>query len=169
MSKAKKGIPYSKNNKKLRSKEKEPLPQGYEIGKESNMVVNKNCAQYLGCYIAEQVLAKIFKNTQRMPFGNIGFDFICNNGYKIDVKSSATGYRGSWQFQIGKNTIADYFLCMAFDDRKDLIPVHLWLIPGKDVNHNKGIQISKSTIQRWAKYEQPIDKVIECCNEMKNK
>lgn len=131
------------------------------------MPENKNCPTYLGCYVAEQLLIKIFKNVQRMPYGNHGFDIICNRDLKIDIKSSATGNQGSWQFLIRKNTIADYFLCIAFEDREDLNPIHLWLIPGKDINYLTIIAISKRNITKWSKYEQPLDKVIKCCDEMK--
>ena len=155
--------------KELALKEKSPIPEGYKINKESNMVVNKNCAQYLGCYIAEQLLAKVFKNVKRMPHGNNGYDIICNNGYKIDIKSSATGYKGYWNFNISRNEIADYFLCVSFEDRNNLKPTHLWLIPGDIINHLMGLTISKSTTYKWSKYEQPLDKVLLCCNSMKEK
>lgn len=148
-------------------KEKDPLPDDYEIDKDSKMATNKNCASYLGCYIAERLLEKIFKNVKMMPHGNHGFDVICNRDLKIDIKSAATGYKGYWYFNIGKNKIADYFLCVAFEDRNNLNPVYLWLIPDKDINHIGGIRILKSTIPKWSQYEQPIDKVIKCCDEMK--
>ena len=48
----------------------------------------KSCPAYLGIHIAEQVLSKVFKNIKMMPMHNPGYDFICNHGKKIDVKSS---------------------------------------------------------------------------------
>lgn len=153
----------------INRKEKEPLPDGYKIDKNRGMVMNKDCGSFLGCYVAEQVLSKIFKNVKIMPYANSGYDFICNRNLKIDVKSAATGDRNSgWFFNIEWNKIADYFLLLAFNNRNDLIPEHLWLIPGEDINHRKGISISKSTISKWAKYEQSIDKVIACCNQMRD-
>ena len=143
-------------------KEKDPLPEGYKI----NIPLNKDSPVYLGI-ISEKILSEIFKNVTRMPYGNHGYDIICDLNYKIDIKSSATGYKGYWLFSILKNEIADYFLCIAFEDRNSLIPIHLWLIPGKDANHKTTISISKSTIFKWTKYEQPLDKVILCCNEMR--
>lgn len=149
-------------------REKEPLPDDWEIDKTCKMATNKDSGVYLGVVIAETLLVKLFKNVQRMPIGNHGYDFICGNGYKIDSKSSATGDKnGSWQFGIKKNTIADYFICIAWDNRKSFNLTHIWLIPGKDINHLSGILISKSTIHKWTKYEQPIDKYIECCNNMR--
>ncbi len=147
---------------KQHAKEKAPLPLGQTI----SIPDNKNCASYLGC-IAEELLAKTFKDIKRMPFGNKGFDIICNQDYKIDIKSSALGYKGYWVFTINKNTIADYFLCVAFESRKDLTPVHVWLILSKDINHKISTQISKTTLHKWSKYEQPLDRVLACCNEMK--
>jgi len=145
------------------SKEMDPLPTGQTI----TISENKNCAQYLGC-IAEKLLALTFKDVKRMPYSNPGFDLICNQDYKIDVKSSATGHLGHWMFNIVKNRIADYFLCIAFESRDELIPVHVWLIPSNVVNHRISIQISKSTIDRWSKYEKPIKRVLACCDVIKD-
>lgn len=144
-------------------KEKNPLPEGQK----KSIPENKNCASYLG-NIAEELLSRTFKNVKRMPNNNPGFDIICDQDFKIDVKSAATGYQGFWQFGVGRNEIADYFLCVAFESREKLIPTHIWLIPGKDINHLGGITINKKKLIRWAKYEQPINKAILCCDEMKN-
>lgn len=144
------------------AKEKKPLLPGQTI----LIPENKNCSQYLGC-IAEELLAKTFRDAKRMPFSNPGFDIICNKDMKIDIKSSAIGYKGFWAFSINKNTIADYFLCIAFESREDLNPVHLWLIPGSDVNHLNCIEICKTTLTKWSKYEQPLDRVLACCDIMK--
>ena len=102
-----------------------------------------------------------------MPPNNKGFDVICNQDFKIDIKSCAIGHKGYWSFNINNNTIADYFLCIAFESRNDLTPVHVWLIPGKDVNHKVAIQISKTTLDKWSKYEQSLDRVLACCDVMK--
>lgn len=164
------GIPLSDFHKlaiaKANLKDKKPLASGLKI-KIDGMIKNKECSNYLGIVIAEQMLSKIFKNIQIMPYSNHGFDIICNHNKKIDIKSSATGYKGYWSFAINKNQVADYFLCIAFDNRDDLNPVHLWLIPGNVINHLILAQISKSTLEKWSKYEQPLDKVIVCCDQMK--
>lgn len=144
-----------------------PLPNGFEIKKNSKMATNKECGSYLGIVVAEQLLIRIFKNVQVMHQGHSGFDFICGEGYRIDSKSAATGDKGYWLFNIERNEIADYFILMAFDNRRDLNIEHIWLIPGKAINNRKSVQISKSTLPKWSKYEQPIDKAILCCNEMK--
>ena len=132
---------------------------------------NKESSTYLGVTIAEKVLSKIFKNVERMPYGNRGFDFICGKGFKVDVKSSCkykynNNRSDNWIFHIGKNKTADYFLCLAFDNRELLNPEHLWLIPQKIIN-NKSISISKSTINKWNEYKQDISKIIKCCDNIK--
>jgi hypothetical protein len=160
--------PDNKNkNRDSQLKPKDPLPDSWEIDKDSKMVTNKNSSLYFGVVIAEQVLIKTFKDVKRMPNGNHGYDFICNKDKKIDSKSSASGHKGFWQFQIKQNEIADYFICLAFENRDDLTPIHLWLIPGKDINHLTSAVIHKSTISKWKQYEQPLDRILACCNKMK--
>lgn len=138
------------------------------------MHLNKSCPQYLGIVIAEQLLSKIFKNIKQMPYSNIGYDFICNKGMKVDVKSSILhfdkrilNHKGKWDFLIKKNTIADYFLCIAFDNRTDKNPQHLWLIPSEKINHLQKLTISKNQTQKWSQYEQPLEKTLECCDKLK--
>jgi hypothetical protein len=38
--------------------------------------------------------------------------------------------------------------------------VHLWLIPGKDINHLTNINISETTLRKWAKYEQSMYLIV---------
>ena len=131
---------------------------------------NRSCTSFLGCHVAEQVLRKVFKDVKMMPYGNKGYDFICNKGMKIDVKSACINTRprcSSWSFVIKKNTVADYFLCLAFDNRKYLTPLHLWLLPGKKVNHLQGMSVSESTLYKWKEYELDITQTVKCCNSMK--
>ena len=140
--------------------------QGWQGGAASN----KTCPIYLGIVVAERVLAEVFNNTKRMPYGNPDYDFICGQGYKIDVKSSCLRNGGKyWAFSISRNTVADYFLCLAFDDRDSLTPMHLWIVPGRDINHLHVASISKRSIDKWKKYEltNKINQVIDCCNNMK--
>ena len=129
---------------------------------------NRECASFLGVHVAEKVLANVFKNVERMPHNNKGYDFICGQGYKIDVKSSTIHKkRGCWQFNIERNKIADHFLCIAFDNRDDLNPLHLWLIPGYVINPYRGVSIRPDTIHRWCEYQLDINRVVACCNTMK--
>ena len=136
------------------------------------MSENRKCSAFLGVHVAERVLRNAFKEVEQMPYGNRGYDFICNRGKKIDVKSSALHKREKqadhWQFIIKKNTTADYFMCLAFDNRDDLNPLHIWMIPGNTVNDKTGISITKSTIDKWDEYRIPIDKTITCCDKLKH-
>lgn len=129
---------------------------------------NKECSSYLGCHIAERVLSHVFKNVEKMPYGNPGFDFICNQGKLIDVKGAClSGKYPSWGFGINRNIIADYFLCLAFDDMENLNPLHIWLLPGSVVNHLKHASITPSTIHKWDEYALDTSKISECCVTMK--
>jgi len=128
---------------------------------------NKECSSFLGIHVAERVLSHVFKNVERMPMNNSGFDFVCNKGKKIDVKSSCLRKDGVWAFHINHNTTADYFLCLAFDNREDLNPLHAWLLPGAKVNHLVGTGIRQSTIYRWDEYRLDTSKINTCCDTMK--
>lgn len=133
------------------------------------IVNNPDCASYLGVTVAERVLSKVFKNVKRMASNNPGYDFICGRGFKVDVKSSCCGSNNHWGFSINHNIIADYFIFLAFDNRKDLNPEHVWLIPGNIVNHLKSATVARSTVKKWDKYKiDKLDEIISCCNILKH-
>jgi hypothetical protein len=129
---------------------------------------NKDCPTWLGNK-AEIVLMSMFKKVEKMPTMNPGFDFLCGKGYKIDAKSACLtkNRANSWIFRIRYNKIADFFLCLAFDNRKDLNPLHIWLIPRDKVSHLSCLQISETTLSKWIDYEKPCDKVLSCCDTLK--
>jgi len=105
-----------------------------------------------------------------MPTGNPGYDFLCSKGYKIDVKSATKSKsRNGWMFKISKNRIADYFLLLAFDNRENLNPQHLWLIPAVILNDKKNTTIAPSTLEKWSKYEldNKLNDVIACCTTLR--
>lgn len=137
------------------------------------MSENKECASYLGVVIAEKALLEFYNNIKRMPYGNPGFDFECDRLYKIDIKSSCLYYPKDhtpcWTIHIRKNIIANYFLCLLFNNRKDLTPMYVLLIPGKLVNNKVSITIPNSTksLAKWNKFMKPLDSVINCCNKLK--
>lgn len=143
----------------------------HRTGRQQPMIKNRECSSFLGVVVAERVLSHVFKNVERMPTNNPGYDFICGRGYKVDVKSSCRRHRrkkaDGWGFQIKKNQIAEYFLCLAFDSRDSLNPEHVWLIPAGDVNDHAGVQISESTLVKWDEYALDISKVSTCCNILK--
>lgn len=132
---------------------------------------NKLSSTYFGVVITEQVLSMVFNDVERMPYGNHGYDFICSGGKKIDSKSAVIGKckRGytRWRFNIKKNTIADYFAILAFDNREDLNPLYMWVIPGEKLNDKNSASISIGTIDKWDEYKWPIGKVITCCNAIR--
>ena len=132
------------------------------------MSENKDCAQYLGITVNERLIRHRFKEIKVMPHNHPGFDFICNKNMKIDAKSSCLHKNGRWNFTINRNEDADFFLCVAYDDRERLNIAHVWMIPGKDVNDHVSISIRPSTIHRWDKYIYDIEGFSACCNEMKN-
>lgn len=132
------------------------------------MSENTGCSSYLGIFISERILANIFDGVTRMPNNNPGFDFICRRNKKIDVKSACTSKTGGgWNFNISRNKIADYFLILAFDNRSDLNPIHMWLIPGDIINHISGMTISKTTMSKWDKYKLNIDEVVDYCDNLR--
>ena len=130
---------------------------------------NKESTNYLGINCAEQVLSNVFKNVEKMLYGNPGYDFICGRGYKVDSKACcrSKGKYNSWKFNIKKNKTADYFALLAFDNREDTNPLHFWLIPGNIVNDKTNISISESTISKWDEYKRDVSKIISCCNILK--
>jgi hypothetical protein len=142
---------------------------------------NKECASYLGVHIAERLLSKIFENVTRMPYGNPSYDFICGKGYKIDVKSSCLRYGSQWNFTINKNKIADYFLLLGFDNRRDLNPQHVWIIGRNEIIHNRKsnkpvnqhisifIKNCTTSMNNLRQYEQTnkLVKLVACCNTIK--
>jgi hypothetical protein len=159
--------------RKLRKKD----PQRYrEYKNQRPMDEAKDCSSYLGVHVAERALSKFFKEVTRMPYGNPGYDFVCNKGYKIDVKSAClkigkpNAPNKRWIFSINQNQIPDYFLCIGFDDRDNLTPMHIWLFPGEAINnkHSLSITNSPSRLQQFTQYEHPLDKVEECCTAMRS-
>jgi len=154
----------------------------YRNGTRKELSKNKECASYLGTYISERLLAKIWNNEKviRMPNGNRGYDFICGRGFKVDVKSSCfhnSELKDNWHFNINKNKITDYFLFLVFDKREDLNPLHIWLIKGDEIintgklNDKMGFMIYNNvdTLNKLRKYEQTdkLEKLILCCDKLK--
>lgn len=155
----------------------------YKRGKCKPMSENKQSSQYLGIFIAERVLSHVFDNVTRMPNNNPDYDFICHRGYKINVKSACitkNNLTRIWNFSIKKNIVSDYFLLLAFDNRDDLTPMHIWLIKGTEiigvskkviVNKKASLHIcnTSKSIKEYDKYEikDKLDKVIECCVKLK--
>lgn len=137
-----------------------------------SMYENKLCAAYLGIVIGERLCKHLFKDVEMMPYGFPGYDIVCNRGKKINVKTACITLTNDkyphWKFNISYNKIADFFIFVAFDNIEDLNPIHLWMIPGKEINDNSGKSISSSTIHKWDEWKRDIDDAQLCCAEMKN-
>jgi hypothetical protein len=144
----------------------------HKTGRNLPMSKNKKCASFLGD-VAEKALLKFFDHIERMPYGNPGYDFKCGLGKLIDVKSACLkfqeGHSPRWTFRINRNNKCDYFVLLAFNNRIDLEPMHVWLVPGYLINYKTGLSISNisESLTKWSKYERPLDKVIACCNQLK--
>lgn len=69
--------------------------------------------------------------------------------------------------KINRNTIADFFICVAFDNREDLNPLHIWMIPGSELNQKGKTSISLSRIHKWDKWKRDINDAQLCCAELK--
>ncbi len=149
-------------------------------GLPADMKANDKCSLWLGYVRGEEVLCKVFKDVKRMATNHPGYDFICNKNFKIDVKTSCLlKNKNGWHFDIDNNTIPDYFLLLAYDNRTDLNPMRIWLIRGDEIikgrklNDRAGLGISNTLVplKFYEPYEltDKLDKVIECCDELKKK
>jgi len=137
-----------------------------KMGKIS-MHENKDCSQYLGIHITEAVVDMSFVDAVRMPNNNHGYDLVCRIGAKIEIKGACLNKAGGWHFNIGRNNIAEYFMLVAYDDRKNLNIMHAWFIPGEALSHLKSATIRPGTVGKWSDYEQDPDNMMACCNVMK--
>ena len=133
-----------------------------------NPLPPEHCSLFQGL-LAEHIAVCIFDDVKRMPIQNAGFDYWVD-GKRVEVKSSSieptpTGTR--WHFGINHNTSADEFLIVALDNRTNLRPMHIWLIPGNLINHLKGLSIQNSLygMNQWKEYEIIGDKFYKVCME----
>lgn len=135
-----------------------------------SMYKNKSSTQWLGIVIGERLVKHLFNDVVIMPYKFPDYDIICNKGKKINVKVACITLNRKlphWQFNIDYNTIADYFILVAFDNRENLNPLYLWMIPGYVLNEKSGTQISPSTIHKWDEWKRDINDAKLCCTEMK--
>lgn len=142
---------------------------------------NRKDTRFLGVYIAENAVAKIFKESKKMPYANIGFDVVCPKGYKIDVKSTVLNKYNTFNFHINQNNIADYFILIGFNNIIELEPIYMWIIKstedisGCPIKNLEGLAILNEPdyLDIYKKYENPDKlKELKCvCNifDAKNK
>lgn len=123
------------------------------IVKKGTMEEDIFCSQYLGKYIEEKYVMKLFPNA--VPFkieykenekygSRKTYDWICSNGLKIKhiaacsciSNSRVSGIDKSpipyWQYHINYNDDADVFMLTAWDSRESLEPKYVWVINGKE-------------------------------------
>jgi len=135
------------------------------------MSENKECAQYLGCYINERILKHVMPNAILMNYANPGYDLVCGKGYLVDAKAATLHYPKNqsphWCFMIRKNTTPDYFLLTAYKDRESLDICHMWLIPGDAINDKVGVTISLSGIHKWDEYQIDHTDALTCVTQLK--
>lgn len=132
---------------------------------------NRKDPRFLGIYIAENGIAKIYEGSQRMKYYNPGYDIVCPKGYKIDIKATALNAYNTFSFIINNNMIADYFVMVAFNNIIDLEPLHLWIINGdEDINGCPIRKLGRLTIPNEPKYLEIYQKYerIDKLNELKN-
>lgn len=114
---------------------------------------NRKDPRFIGIYIAENGIAKIYEGSQRMPYFNPGYDIICPKGHKIDVKATVLNRYNMFNFRIDQNKIADYFVLVAFNNIIELKPLHLWIVKGdEDIYGNQVNNMSTISILNEPKY-----------------
>lgn len=132
---------------------------------------NRLLKSFIGSYIAENGISKLFEGCQKMKKNNPGYDIICPKGYKLDVKASVLSRFNTFGFHIAKNQIADYFILVGFDNVINLKPLYLWILKRDDIVRGRcikdieGIYVSNDpeSIKQFEKYSR-IYKLKELTN-----
>ena len=137
----------------------------------TRMAENKECSQYLGCYINERILKHVMPNAVLMDYNNPGFDLVCGKGYLVDAKAATMRYAQKkypiWVFKIKHNKTPDYFLLTAYKDRVSLEIMYMWLIPGDVINDKDILGISLSKIHKWDDYRVDHTEALNCVTKIK--
>lgn len=158
----------------------------HNTGRQIPMQYNPDCPAWFGNFIVENYIMKTFEDPIKMPYGNPGYDWICNKGQKIDSKARCLEYKGGkwsgWKFSIKYNIITDYFILSAWDNRDSLNPLHVWIFHKDDmVRKGKGgcaprvkfwkrdtfsITNTPEGLKEFEKWEvtDRLDKLKEICN-----
>lgn len=140
---------------------------------------NRKNTRFLGVYIAESSVNKLFEDSQRMRLRNPGYDIICNKGYKIDVKASTLSATNTFGFNINENNIANYFILIGYNNIIELKPLHMWIIGSEDIIHDYPmhdwsrlmIPNEPMHIEYFQKYERidKLNELREICDEFNSK
>ena len=152
----------------------------HKTGRSSPMQSNEDCTIYFGIWVAENYIIKTFEDAIKAPYGTIGYDWTCNKGKKIECKARCLDSPNRWNYQIADNnnnynTIADYFIISAWDNRESLNPLHVWIFHKYDIIRGEpfwmrlSISISNTEkgLKEFKKYEvtDRLDKLKELCNK----
>jgi len=134
---------------------------------------NRKDARFIGIYIAENSVSKLFEDTKQMRYGNPGYDIICKKGYKIEVKAATLARNNTLSFHLGKNKIADYFILIGFNNIIELKPLYLWIIKSDEIIRGSRLKdidvlsISNETelVKPFRKYNKidKLEKLKEIC------
>ena len=178
---------YRENNKKKIAEQKKKHLQANheEINKRRRIKRRKKGILHwsevrhlrLGLYI-EKAIAKMFGSIAEVT-NNPGVDFVCPNGYKMQVKVSSMRYNHgkhpAWSFGIRRNKVVDYFILVAVNssediDKEDFKPINIWLMKGKLVNKQGDVSVALSRISKWDEYsimKEYENKFVACCTTIK--
>jgi hypothetical protein len=136
---------------------------------------NEDCPTYFGEF-AESLMIMTFLDPVKMPYGNPGFDWKCNNGDKIDNKAAClSSWNMRYSFPIRRNKIADWFILSAWDNRDSLNPLHVWAFHKNDIVRGRkfcerisfSIANTPKGLEEFEKYEvsSRLKKLKELCNK----
>ncbi len=118
----------------------------HENGIQAPLEENKDCSHHLGTHIAERqygrmILPEMFGSIiEEMPYGNPKYDFLVENGIKIDIKSCCLRNNDEymvWEPHVRFNDVTDYFVILAFDNRVDLNLLHVWSVGKNEIIRGK--------------------------------
>lgn len=135
--------------------------RSYYPGMPNPIKENRMDNKFIGVYIGENGITKIYEGSKRMPYNHPGYDIICQKGYKIDVKSTVLSRYNTFSFGIQKNRTADYFALVGFNNIIELTPLHLWIIKSDENIHGRQLKElgalkiidEPQYIQEYQKYE----------------
>lgn len=151
----------------------------YYPGMPDSIRENRKNTRFLGVYIAESSVNKLFKGSQRMRLRNPGYDIVCNKGYKIDVKASTLSATNTLSFHINENNIADYFILIGYNNIIELKPLHMWIIGSEEIIHDYPMHdwhilmvpnepIYTDYLQKYERIDK-LEELREICDEFNSK
>lgn len=171
----------------------------HEMGRFSAYSDNSECPTYFGQYIEEKYVSQIFDHPVPFEFpkdelGRITdnhkpYDYLCKKGLKIKMVSSVCHTSPSkvskvtgdmlpyFEYAIRKNSVPDYYILSAWDNRESLDPLFVWIIKSNEIfittqsrklfwdRENLSISFNENGIKKMKQYEanDKLDKLKEIC------